>query len=125
MTGAIASRAAPDRPLIMDGMVRSELPRLLIVEADPTFRDLVVEYREREFIQVVEASGPKEASRSLNVYEPALIILIYGGLDRFVRSGHVPNVPVIITVGDQCDEIDRVLGLELGSRRLYHEALRC
>jgi two-component system OmpR family response regulator len=94
--------------------------RILVVEDDQTMRNLVVNYLQEHDIRAVAASGQEEVSRLLASEPPSLVILDLrlgreDGLDllRDIRSRS--DVPVIITTGHRRDEIDRVVGLELGA----------
>jgi two-component system OmpR family response regulator len=80
----------------------------------------VVEYLEGHNLQVTAASQPQEALRRFAADEPGMVILDLqlgqtDGLNvlREIRSRS--DVPVIITTGHRRDEIDRVVGLELGA----------
>lgn len=94
-------------------------PRILLVEDDLTMRQMVVNYLEENDMHVTSAGGRQEVTRQFAVDEPSLVILDLPlgqehGLDllREIRSNS--NVPVIIT-DHRRDEIDRVVGLELGA----------
>jgi DNA-binding response OmpR family regulator len=103
--------------------IRSEppyRPRILLVEDDETMQQMVVNYLEENNMRVTSAGGRQEVTRLLTIDEPNLVILdlLLGeedGLDllREIRSNS--DVPVIITTGHRRDEIDRVVGLELGA----------
>jgi DNA-binding response OmpR family regulator len=93
---------------------------ILIVDEDPVVRQTVVNYLAENNMRAVSAAGRREMARRLVESEPHLAILDRrvgeaDGLDllREVRSRS--DIPVIITNGHPCDEIDRVLGLELGA----------
>jgi two-component system OmpR family response regulator len=93
---------------------------ILVVDDDPTTRHMVVNYLEDHNMRAISASGREEMARLLAVAEPSLVILDLplgekNGLDllRDIRSRS--DVPVIIITGDRRDEIDRVVGLELGA----------
>jgi two-component system, OmpR family, response regulator len=94
--------------------------RILVVEDDAVMRRMVVDYLENHNMRGFPASGGREAVRNFAESEPDLVILDLrldqeDGLDllREIRTGS--DVPVIITTGDRRDEIDRVVGLELGA----------
>src|SRR5579863_3966044 len=102
------------------GAAPGEVTRVLVVEDDQTMRHLVVNYLEEHDIRAVSASRRDEVARLLAVEEPSLVILDLrlgetDGLDllRDIRSRS--DVPIIITTGQRRDEIDRVVGLELGA----------
>jgi two-component system, OmpR family, response regulator len=98
----------------------SQSVRVLVVDDDPDIRQMVVNYFEGHNMRAASASGRHEMARHVNGSEPDLVILDLhlgsdNGLDllRDIRSRS--DVPVIIVTGRQCDEVDRVLGLELGA----------
>ena len=100
--------------------VESRAGHILVVDDDPATRRMVTSYlREHDFPASSAADG-RELSRHLAQSEPSLIILDLrlgedDGLDllRTIRSSS--DVPVIITTGHRLDEVDRVVGLELGA----------
>jgi two-component system, OmpR family, response regulator len=108
---------------LSDGSVapeRSPPTRVLVVEDDRTMRHLVVNYLREHNIRVTSASGRDEMIRSCAVDEPDLVILDLrlgqeDGLDLLRELRARSDVPVIITTGHRRDEIDRVVGLELGA----------
>jgi two-component system, OmpR family, response regulator len=81
---------------------------------------MIVNYFAENNIRTLVASGRQEMARQLGAAEVNLVILDLrlgqeDGLDllRQVRSNS--DVPVIIITGHRRDEIDRVIGLELGA----------
>jgi two-component system OmpR family response regulator len=95
-------------------------PTCLVVEDDRTLRQLVINYLEDHDIRVVSASGREEVASLLAREEPSLVILDLrlgqeDGLDLLREIRSHSDVPVIITTGHRRDEIDRVVGLELGA----------
>ena len=93
---------------------------VLIVEDDAALRRMVVNYLEENNIRALVAEGREDMARQLHDDEVNLVILdlMLGqedGLDllRNVRSNS--DVPVIIVTGHRRDDIDRVVGLELGA----------
>jgi two-component system OmpR family response regulator len=94
--------------------------RILVVDDDNELRRMLVNYLEQQNLRVLSASGRDEMSRQFAVREPNLVLLDLkldkdDGLDllREIRSNS--DVPVIIMTGHRRDEIDRVVGLELGA----------
>jgi DNA-binding response OmpR family regulator len=93
---------------------------ILVVDDDPATRRMVTRYFEEHDFPASSAAGRQDLSRQLQLGEPSLILLDLrlgqeDGLDllREIRSSS--DVPVIITTGHRLDEIDRVVGLELGA----------
>jgi two-component system OmpR family response regulator len=94
--------------------------RIFVVEDDPIMRNMVCDYLEQHSIHVVGASGQREMASYLAGGEPSLIILDLrldqeDGLDLLREIRSRSDVPVIIITGDRREEIDRVVGLELGA----------
>jgi two-component system OmpR family response regulator len=93
---------------------------ILVVEDDPALQRMIVNYFGENNIRALVASSRQDMVRQLGSTEVHLVILDLrlgqeDGLDllREVRSGS--DVPVIIITGHRCDDIDRVVGLELGA----------
>ncbi|MDG1411572.1 MAG: response regulator transcription factor [Acidimicrobiales bacterium] len=93
---------------------------IVIVEDDPNIADLVELYLRRDGFRPFQAGNGERALEVIAERQPKLILLDIGlpgdldGLDvcRAVRA--TSNVPIIfLTARD--DEVDRVLGLELGA----------
>jgi two-component system OmpR family response regulator len=94
-------------------------PTCLVVEDDHTMRHLVMNYLAEHDIRVISASRRDEVAGLLVREEPNLVILDLrlgqeDGLDLLREIRSRSDVPVIITTGRR-DEIDRVVGLELGA----------
>lgn len=94
--------------------------RVLVVEDDVSLRTLIADYLERNGVSVTLASSAADVARRLNGSATDLILLDLqlgreDGLDilRTVRAAH--DTPIIIMTGNRSDEIDRVVGLELGA----------
>jgi len=94
--------------------------RIFVVDDDPVMKQMVVDYLGEHSMQAVPASGRREMAGHLAECEPDLVILDLrldqeDGLDLLRELRARSDVPVIITTGDRRDEIDRVVGLELGA----------
>jgi len=95
-------------------------PTCLVVEDDHTMLHLVMNYLREHDIRAISASGRDEVAGLLVREEPNLVILDLrlgqeDGLDLLREIRSHSDVPVIITTGHRRDEIDRVVGLELGA----------
>ena len=95
-------------------------PCVLVVEDDPSLQRMIVDYFAENNIHTRMASGRQDMVRQLSSTEVNLVILDLhlgqeDGLDllRHIRSSS--DVPVIIITGHRRDDIDRVVGLELGA----------
>ena len=94
--------------------------RIFIIEDDPIMRGMVVDYLEQHNMRAVSASGRQELVHHFAASEPDLVILDLrlgqeDGFDLLREIRSRSDVPIIITTGDRRDEIDRVVGLELGA----------
>jgi two-component system, OmpR family, response regulator len=108
----------------IDGSDRGGEPaspvRILLVDDDTVMREMITAFLEDHCMRVLSAAGRQEMSRALSGEEPSLVILDLqlgheDGLDllRYLRGRS--DLPVIIITGHRRDEIDRVVGLELGA----------
>ena len=93
---------------------------VLVVDDDPTLQTMIFDYFVDNNIQTLLACGREEMLSQLSAQEVDVVILdlrlgLEDGLDvlRELRSSSA--VPVIIITGHCRDEIDRVVGLELGA----------
>jgi two-component system, OmpR family, response regulator len=93
---------------------------VLVVEDDPSMRDVVGSYLEGENFQVSAAADGKAMTRILGERPVDLIVLdlkLAGedGLELMRGRDAQSDVPVIVITGHRRDETDRVVGLELGA----------
>jgi two-component system, OmpR family, response regulator len=110
---------APD-PLPTSSGTDRRSPLCLVVEDDSTMRHLVTSYLEDHDIRAISASRRDEVATLLARNQPDLVVLDLrlgqeDGLDLLREIRATSDVPVIIMTGHRCDEIDRVVGLELGA----------
>jgi DNA-binding response OmpR family regulator len=107
-------RCAPDR--VEAGFARTA--EILVAEGDSAIAHMIVEYlREQQMHAVV--TGQNDLVSRLAVGEPKLVILDLqigknSGLDLLRKIQLCSQVPVI-TTGYPCDDIDPVIGLEMGA----------
>jgi two-component system, OmpR family, response regulator len=97
-----------------------DVGHIIVVDDDLALRQMVIRYLEDHNVPTKSASNRAELNRHFEGIHPSLIILDLrlgqdDGLDllRDIRSQS--DVPVIITTGHRPDEIDRIVGLELGA----------
>jgi two-component system OmpR family response regulator len=114
-----AGPGTPGRSDQRPGIERSQ-PTCLVVEDDRTMRHLVINYLEEHDIRAISASGREEVAGLLAGDGLSLVILDLrlgqeDGLDLLREIRSRSDIPVIITTGHRRDEIDRVVGLELGA----------
>jgi len=93
---------------------------VLVVDDDAATRRMVTRYLEEHDLHACAASGRLDLNRHFQLDEPNLVILDLrlgedDGLDLLREIRSTSDVPVIITTGHRLDEIDRVVGLELGA----------
>ena len=92
---------------------------VLIFDDDPVMRQMVARYFEEHSMPVSAVSNRAGLSRHLAVMNPCLILLDVrlgqdDGLDVLREIRAHSDVPIIVT-GHRLDEIDRVVGLEIGA----------
>src|ERR1700749_2429890 len=92
---------------------------VLVVEDDPALQRMILNYFSENNIRTLVASGRQDMTSQLEGEQVDLVILDLrlgqeDGLDllRGVRANS--DVPVIIITGHHRDDIDRIVGLELG-----------
>lgn len=91
-----------------------------MVDDDPTLQTMILDYFVDNNIRTLLASGREEMVRRLSAEEVDVVILdlrlgLQDGLDVLRELRSSSDVPVIIITGHRRDEIDRVVGLELGA----------
>jgi DNA-binding response OmpR family regulator len=109
----------------MDAMFKADQPprtqqSVLVVDDDDATRRMLTSYFHDHDMQARSAASRQELARQLAEFEPSLIILDLrlgqdDGLDLLREIRAKSDVPVIITTGHRIEEIDRVVGLELGA----------
>lgn len=113
------ARATHDRAEVTSKESRRSL-RILLVDDDPALRHMIVDYLDVHDMRAVPAPVPYEMNSHLAQSEPDLVILDLdlgrtNGLDLLREIRSRSDTPVIVTAGQRRDEIDRVVGLELGA----------
>ena len=95
------------------------MTKVLVVDDEPTIREIVVGYLEREGFKTLEAADGNRARELLEAEAPDLVVLdvMLPGTDglelcRWIRSRS--RLPVIMLTA-RGDESDRIVGLELGA----------
>jgi DNA-binding response OmpR family regulator len=92
---------------------------VLVVDDEPMVREVVARYLERDGHAVHEAADGDEALAWLATHQPDLVVLdvMLPGADGITILRHLRaegDVPVIV-LSARVDEVDRVVGLELGA----------
>jgi DNA-binding response OmpR family regulator len=92
---------------------------VLVVDDEPTIREVVVRYLRRDGFQTLEAADGERARELVETGKPNLVVLdvMLPGTDglslcRWIRSRS--SLPVILLTA-RGDEVDRIVGLELGA----------
>ena len=93
---------------------------VLIVEDDPALQRMILNYFAENNIRTLAANNRHEMVHQLGNTEVNLVILDLrlgseDGLDLLREVRLSSDVPVIIITGHRRDDIDRVVGLELGA----------
>jgi DNA-binding response OmpR family regulator len=93
---------------------------VLLVEDDQALQRMILDYFAQNDIRTLIAAGREEMAGLLETKEVDLVVLDLrlgheDGLDLLRELRSNSDVPVIITTGHRRDEIDRVVGLELGA----------
>lgn len=93
--------------------------QILVVDDDQVIRELLAEYLTKAGFSVIAAEDGVEMAKQLQSNQPDMIILdiMMPGDDGFVlcqRVRQTSNVPIIMLTANS-DEVDRVLGLEIGA----------
>ena len=93
---------------------------ILVVEDEPDIRALIVHHLERDGFRCRTAAGAQEALAAARAAVPELVVLdlMLPGMDglevcRRLRAA-MPALPIIMLTA-KADEVDRIVGLELGA----------
>src|ERR1700722_10064543 len=102
------------------GAVTAGSDTIVVVEDDHNISDLVAMYLRREGFRILQADDAEHGLAYIGREHPALVIVDIGlpgeldGLELCRKVRQTGQLPVIILTARD-DEIDRVLGLELGA----------
>jgi two-component system, OmpR family, response regulator len=98
------------------GNARSRSLSVLVVDDDLSMRHMLANYMAEHNMRVTPASQRQEVIRYFAAGEPDIVVLDQeDGFDLLREIRSRSDVPVIIITGHRRDEIDRVVGLELGA----------
>ena len=120
MVDSVTTTALARRGVGTYAAMPSQSEVIVVVEDDPNIADLVDLYLRNDGFRVLQATTGERALELVAVHNPVLVVLdvgLPGGVDglevcRRIRADSTLPV-VMLTARD--DEIDRVLGLELGA----------
>jgi DNA-binding response OmpR family regulator len=93
---------------------------IVVVEDDPSIADLVVLYLQRAGFEVTTAGDATTGAAAVERLQPSLVVLDLGlpgpldGLELCRRLRAASRLPIVVLTA-RGDEIDRILGLELGA----------
>lgn len=94
--------------------------RVLVIDDDPAMRQVIISYFAQNQCPAVGANGTENIAQQVGSGSFGLVILDVhlgerDGFDilRQIRAGS--DIPVIMITGERQDEVDRVVGLELGA----------
>ena len=92
---------------------------ILVVDDEPTIREVVVSYLRRDGYETLEAADGERARELVEREQPSLVVLdvLLPGVDglslcRWIRERS--SLPVILLTA-RGDEVDRIVGLEIGA----------
>lgn len=106
------------------GLPTSDVPdcqaNIMVADHDPGMRRTVSDYLGRNNMRVSGASGKQDMSRLLAAQQFSMVVLDLqlgqeDGLDLLRELRAHSDLPVITLAGQQHDEIDRIVSLELGA----------
>lgn len=95
------------------------VPRILVVDDEPSISNLVISYLRKEGYEVHNATDGPGGLHAARVYRPDLIVLDImlpgmDGLEVLTQLRRESNVYVILLTA-KAEELDRVLGLSIGA----------
>lgn len=94
-------------------------PLVLVVDDEPMVREVVARYLARDGLEVHEAADGEAAQQWLATNRPDLVVLdiMLPGVDglSILRSLRAAGDVPVILLSARVEEVDRVLGLELGA----------
>src|SRR4030088_1983548 len=98
----------------------ADVGHIVVVDDDPALRQMVTRYLEEHNVPTKSASSRNELNRHFQDTHPSMIVLDLrlgqdDGLDLLREIRSHSDVPVIIMTGHRPDEIDRIVGLDLGA----------
>jgi len=105
---------------ITDGVADIRGARILVVDADAASRHSISAYLDEHGLRTGSVSGRKDLLHALSVREPDLIIMRLetddvGGMNLLKEVRSQSAVPLFILSQQRRDEVDRIVGLELGA----------
>ena len=118
-SGAASVLGGPDLRDHPQSASIEDVQTVLVVDDEPTIREVVCQYLQRDGFTTIEAGDGEQALEEIAKSDPSLVVLdiMLPGVDgleicRRVRSNS--NVPIILLTA-RGEETDRIVGLELGA----------
>jgi len=95
-------------------------PKILIVDDNIAMLSVLADHLKGQGMRISTAADGRGLEESLHAHQPDMVILDLqlkqeNGLDLLREMRRYSDTPVIIIAGQRHDEIDRVVGLELGA----------
>jgi two-component system, OmpR family, response regulator len=93
---------------------------ILAVDDDPTMRELIADYLSNHGFRVSTVDGGRDMARVMDESIVDLVVLdlklaAEDGLQLVRELRARSNLPIIVITGHRRDEVDRIVGLELGA----------
>jgi DNA-binding response OmpR family regulator len=93
--------------------------RVLVVDDEPTVREVVGRYLERDGFTVCELADGSNVLAMISSFRPHLVVLdvmlpVRGGIELLTELRRTSSIPVVLLTA-RSDEADRVIGLEIGA----------
>ena len=100
--------------------VTGEVGHILVVDDNAMVRQTITNYLEEQNVPAASVSSRQDLIRHFQKLQPSLILLDLrlgqeDGLDALKEIRSNSDVPIIIMTGHSREEVDRVVGLELGA----------
>ena len=97
-----------------------EVGHIVVVDDDVMVRQTITNYLEEHNVRAASVSSRQDLSRHLKKAHPSLILLDLrlgqeDGLEVLKEIRSHSHVPIIIMTGHSREEVDRIVGLELGA----------
>ncbi|HEY1681078.1 MAG TPA: response regulator [Candidatus Tumulicola sp.] len=91
---------------------------IVVAEDETAIRDIVAHHLEREgFLVAAAPDGPAALRRARTLADLLILDIGLPGIDGFEVARTLkrerPSLPIVMLTG-RCDEVDRVVGFELG-----------
>ena len=94
--------------------------RVLVIDDDPAMRQMIISYLNEHQCLAVGSSGVEDVGHHLDSRQFSLVVLDVqlghrDGFDILRQIRSRSDIPVILITGQKRDDVDRIIGLELGA----------